>query len=227
MTADEYFGDWSKVISVSQAEGLARRLAPLGRQLCPLVGNVFKAFSLCSYHSLKVVILGQDPYPDIRQGCPTATGIAFANAPGTLPCSFSPSLGVLMESVIDFSLPHTPINFDPSLEKWESQGVLMLNSALSCLVGKPGSHTLLWRPFMRSFLTSLSACSSGIVYVLMGAQAQSFEPFINARSNHIVKVRHPSWYARNSSKLPHSLWLHVNSILKGIYGSGIQWYEEY
>lgn len=167
------------------------------------------------------------PYPDIKKGKPTATGIAFGNSRDTLEDNYSPSLDVLMESVIDFTRPHGNIIFDPSLEKWEAQGVLLLNSALSCLAGKIGSHSLMWRPFIKSFLTNLSAYDSGIVYVLMGSEAQSFEPYINPRYNHIIKVKHPSWYARTHTKMPSDLWYQINDILKGHYGFGVEWYKEY
>ena len=131
----------------------------------------------------------------------------------------------LMESVIDFSLPHGSINFDPSLEKWESQGVLMLNAALSCIAGKTGSHISLWQPFIRSFLTNLSSHTNGIVYVLMGSEAQSLASCINSRYNHILKTKPLSWYIQNHQPMPSSLWHHINNILIGQNGYGIQWYE--
>lgn len=226
MTVQEYFADWCKVIDVHEADRILRRLSSSRQVVCPQAKDVFRALSLCPLHSLRVVILGQDPYPNFLNGIPVATGIAFANSPATPPSSYSPSLGVLMESVIDFSLPHGNINFDPSLERWESQGVLMLNSALSCIAGKPGSHALMWRPFIRSLLTNLSLHANGIVYVLMGSNAQSFEPFINHRFNYVLKTRHPSWYARMQERMSPDLWLHINDILIGQNGYGIDWYEE-
>ena len=225
MTIQQYFGDWSKVIPLSDANAILKRLIASKQVICPLIKDIFKAFTLCPLHSLRVVILAQDPYPDIRNDTPTATGIAFANSPSTLSSNFSPSLEVLMESVIDFSLPHGRIIFDPSLEKWESQGVLMLNSALSCIAGKVGSHSLLWRPFIRSLLSNLSSHTNGIVYVLMGSEAQSFESYINGKYNHILKTRHPSWYARNHLPMPSSLWTTINNILIGQNGYGIEWYK--
>ena len=225
MTIQEYFGDWYKVINLTDANVLLKRLAASRQTICPNIKDIFKAFVLCPLHSLRVVIIGQDPYPDIKNCVPTAPGIAFANSPSTPPSHFSPSLEVLMESVIDFSLPHGSIIFDPSLEKWESQGVLMLNSTLSCIAGKVGSHALLWRPFIKSLLTNLSLHTNGIVYVLMGSEAQSFESCINDKHNHILKTRHPSWYARNNQPMPSDLWTNINNILIGQNGYGIEWYE--
>lgn len=167
------------------------------------------------------------PYPTMVNGIPVATGVAFANSKDTLEEDYSPSLNILIDSIIDFTLPHGNIIFDSSLEKWETQGVLLLNSALSCFAGKTGSHTLMWRPFIKSFLLNLSNYDTGIIYVLMGKEAQSFEPYINKQYNHIIKVNHPSWYARNHISMPSNLWYQINDILIDKYGYGIEWYKEY
>lgn len=227
MTIQEYFGDWCKVIDTKEADRIIRKLMTSRQVICPQIKDIFKAFTLCKLHDLKVVIIGQDPYPDLLEGKPRATGIAFANPKGTPQKSYSPSLDVLMESVIDYTLPHGSVIFDPSLENWEKQGVLLLNAALSCTLGRIGSHALMWRPFMRSLLTNLSNYDTGIVYVLMGAEAQSLEPYINPKYNHIIKVRHPSWYARNHTIMPSDLWHEINRLLVGHYGFGVEWYKEY
>ena len=134
---------------------------------------------------------------------------------------------ILKESVIDFTIPHRTIIFDPSLEKWEEQGVLLLNSALTCQQGKVGSHSLLWRPFIKSLFTNLSEQACGIVYILMGTDAQSFETYINKQFNHIIRIRHPSYYARTKTKMPSNIWQDVNNILIGQNGYGIEWFKEY
>ena len=226
MTAEEYFKDWAKVINTKEVEALVKKATLTKETLCPSLKDIFKAFELCSFKDLRLVILGQDPYNNLIDGKPVATGIAFANRKETLEDDLSPSLKVLRKSIIDFSLPHGRINFDPSLEKWEKQGVLMLNSALTCLAGKPGSHSLLWVDFIRNLLIGLSKHHTGIVYVLMGNQAKSFEACINKNFNHIVKVQHPAWFARTGMEFPRYLWKEVNDILIGQNGYGINWYEE-
>ena len=226
MTIHEYFGDWAKVIDLSETEKIVKKLSCSNQLVCPQIKDIFKAFTLCPLRDLKVVIIGQDPYSNLRNGKPVATGIAFANKPSTPISSYSPSLEILKESVIDYTRPHGNINFDPSLEKWEKQGVLLLNSALSCFVGKTGSNSLLWRPFIKALLTNLSMFDTGIIYVLMGNDAQSFEPYIKAKFNHIIKTKHPSWYARNKTRMPSDLWHQINSILKKYQDCQIQWYEE-
>lgn len=227
MTIQEYFGDWSKVLDLTEADKIIRKLLASKSAICPPLKDIFKAFRLCSLNSVRVIIIGQDPYPNIRNGKPVATGIAFANSKETPESSYSPSLEILRESVIDYTIPHGITNFDPSLEKWEAQGVLLLNSALSCEVGRVGSHVLLWRPFIKSLLTNLSKCHTGIVYVLMGTQAQTLEPYINKRLNHVIRIRHPSWYARQKQRMPSDIWQKINNILIGLNGTGIEWYQEY
>ena len=223
MTIQEYFGDWSKVVDLQEADRIIKKLSVSSYSICPQLKDVFKAFRLCSLSNLRVVILAQDPYP--QKG--VATGIAFANSPDTPESQYSPSLEVLKESVIDYTIPHRTINFASDLEKWEAQGVLLLNSALSCEVGRVGSHTLLWRPFIKSLLTNLSMYHTGLVYVLMGTQAQTLEPYINKQFNHVIRIRHPSWYARQKQKMPSDIWQEINSILISQNGYGIEWFEEY
>lgn len=227
MTINEYFGDWSKVIDLNEADKLIRQLASSKESICPQVKDIFKAFKLCPLSNLRCVILGMDPYNNIIGGKPVATGIAFANRKETPEKLYSQSLAVLKESVIDYTIPHRSIIFDPSLEKWEEQGVLLLNTALSCLLGRAGSHSLMWRPFIRNLLTNLSKCTTGVVYVLMGSDAQSFEPYINKQFNHVIRIRHPSWYARQKTRMPSDIWQEVNNILIGQNGYGIKWYQEH
>lgn len=223
MTIQEYFGDWAGVMDLKEADGIIMKLSASHHHICPQLKDIFKAFLLCPLKNLRVVIIGQDPYP--QKG--VATGLAFANSSDTPEDSYSPSLEILRESVIDYTIPHRTITFDPDLEKWEEQGVLLLNSALTCELGKIGSHVLLWRPFMTSFLTNLSKCSTGIVYVLMGSQAQTLEPYINHQFNHVIRIRHPSYYARTKTRMPSDIWNQVNNILIGQNGYGIEWYKEY
>lgn len=227
MTIEEYFGDWADIVDLKEADRVVRKLSTSKKTICPQIKNIFKAFRLCPFHTLRTVIIGQDPYNNIKGDKPVATGLAFANTSNTPERQYSPSLEILRESVIDYTIPHRTITFEPDLEKWEEQGVLLLNSALSCEAGRSGSHTLLWRPFITSLLTNLSRCSSGIVYVLMGSQAQSLEPYINKGFNHVIRIRHPSYYARTKTRMPSDIWSQVNSILIGQNGYGIEWYKEY
>lgn len=226
MTIEDYFGQWFHIIDIEDARQLAYKLSKTKAVLCPCPNNVFRAFTMCSPFDVRVVILGQDPYPNLVNGKPVATGLAFANCKDTPIDSISPSLKVLRESVIDFTRPHGITNFDISLESWKKQGVMLLNSALSCEAGKPGSHTLLWRPFIKKLLLGLSHSVSGIIYILLGNSAQSFRKYIEPKNNFILEDKHPAWYVRNHKRMPSDIWYETRRLYKKLNGKELNLYTE-
>ena len=225
MTLDEYFGDWMKVIDRTEFNNV---MAKVGQEykrkpLCPAQPDVFRAFELCPLNDLKVVMLGQAPYP--QKG--VATGVLFGNRKEVDEDNLSPSLNVVKEAAINFEVPHYCITFDNSLESWSKQGILMINSALTVEMNRIGSHVMLWRPFIAKLLKNLSEYNTAIVYVLFGRQAQTFKPYINDRFNHIIEIEHPAYFARSGTKMPHQLFVDISNKVKEIYGVPIKWYEEY
>lgn len=223
MTIDEYFGDWMRVIDRNEAMkimGWLKKVNP--NTLCPSLPKVFRAFELCSLRDCKVVFIGQDPYP--QKG--VATEVLFGNSKETPEEKLSPSLQVVKESAINFEIPHNIITFDPTLESWAKQGILMLNSALTCEVNRVGSHVNEWRPFISKLIKNLSDRYTGVVYVLFGRQAQTLKPYINKELNDIIEVEHPAYFARTNQIMPYSVFTRVNDILHGRYGEKIKWYEE-
>lgn len=225
MTLDEYFGDWMKVIDRTELNNVMAKVGQEYRRkpLCPVQSDVFRAFELCPFKDLKVVMLGQSPYP--QKG--VATGILFGNRKEVDEDNLSPSLNIVKEAAINFEVPHYCITFDQTLESWAKQGILMLNSALTVEMNKVGSHVMVWRPFIAKLLKNLSECDTAIVYVLFGRQAQTFKPYINSRFNHIIEIEHPAYFARSGTKMPHQLFTDISNKVKGIYGVPIKWYEEY
>lgn len=225
MTLDEYFGDWMKVIDRTELNNVMVKGGQEYRRrpLCPAQSDVFRAFELCPFNDLKVVMLGQDPYP--QKG--VATGVLFGNRKEVDEDNLSPSLNVVKEAAIDFEVPHYCITFDQTLESWAKQGILMINSALTVEMNRIGSHVMLWRPFIAKLLKNLSEYNTAIVYVLFGRQAQTFKPYINDRFNHIIEIEHPAYFARSGTKMPHQLFVDISNKVKEIYGVPIKWYEEY
>lgn len=225
MTLEEYFGRWMRVIDKRELESVLSKLGPEYRRkpICPAQSNVFKAFEGCPYDKLKVVMLGQDPYP--QKG--VATGILFGNKEGTRDEDLSPSLQVIKEAAINFEIPHNCIIFDPTLESWAKQGILMINSALTVEMNKIGSHVMLWRPFIASLLKKLSENETGIIYVLFGKQAQTFKPYINKQFNTVLEENHPAYFARTGEAMPHTVFEQISKLTKGMYGMPITWYQEY
>lgn len=225
MTFSEYFGKWANVLDFRELSFIMEELKNLYRCRCvsPSLKDIFKAFELCPYDSLKVVMIGQDPYP--QKG--VATGILFGNKKGTEEALLSPSLAVIKESVINFEIPHEGIRFDNTLESWSKQGVLLINSALTVEVNRVGSHSLLWRNFIAYMLKELSNKEPGIIYILFGNQAKSLRTYINEKSNIILEENHPAYYARTKSRMPRTVFDKLDVLLKERYGESITWFEEF
>ena len=222
MTIDEYFGDWMKVLDRNETMKIMGWLKSINQStLCPSIKDVFKAFKLCPYNKCRVIFVGQDPYP--QRG--VAQGVLFGNSSDTPENKLSPSLQIIKESVINFEIPHNLITFDPTLESWAKQGILMINSALTTEVGKIGVHMMKWRPFMIAFLKQMSMINPGIIYVLFGSQAQILEPYIS-KNNYVLKIEHPAYFARTNKKMPYHIWKDINKILYDLYGERIEWFKE-
>ena len=221
MTLEEYFGDWMKVIDRNELLRVMNVLDKLyaTKLICPNKCDVFKAFSLCSLYDLKVIMLGQDPYPQKD----VATGVLFGNKERT---EISPSLKVIKEACINFEVPHNCVIFDPTLESWARQGILMINSAFTVEMNKVGSHTMLWRPFISKLLSNLSNINTGIIYVLLGQQAETFKPYIG-KNNIVLTEKHPAYYARRDKRMPSTIFEEVSKLTKDKYGTAIKWYQEY
>lgn len=221
MTKKEYFGEWWKVIDKVELDKVLKVITMLyhNKIVFPTINNIFKAFRECSYENCKIVFVGQDPYP--TKGY--ATGLCFANPIDTK--TLSPSLQVLKEAIINFSVSHNNVIFDQTLQSIANQGVLFLNSALTVEENKIGSHSLLWRNFIAAFLKNMSEYNSGIIYVLFGSQAQSFEKFIN-NNNAIIKLQHPAYYARIGKTMPSDFIYELNKLIKEKYNITIKWYKE-
>lgn len=222
MTAEEYFGDWIKVIDKVELIRIMKWLSTIdSNSICPAKKNIFKAFKLCPYSKLRVVCLGLDPYP--QPG--VAQGILFGNSKDTPENLLSPSLKVIKECAINYEIPHGPIKFDNTLESWAEQGILLINSAFTCEVNKVGSHTNIWRPFTSKLIENISSRNNGLVFVLFGNQAQSFKPHIKGFQK-VIEVQHPAYFARRNEIMPYSTLTDVNKFLKAQYNEQIEFYKE-
>lgn len=221
MTQQEFFKDWYPYID-SQSLNVALSYVSKEKEYYPEAGNVLKAFTMCSAKDTNAVFLGQDPYP--QKG--VATGILFGNKASVPEDSLSPSLQIVKEAAINYTIPHRVLTFDNTLEAWAKQGILMLNSSLTVKPRMPGTHTLYWKPFIAKFLESFSQCNGGIAYVLFGKQAQSFKKYISPLSGKIWEVEHPAALARRHEKLPDDLFREIKDYIYGISGQKIEWFHE-
>ena len=186
-----------------------------GKRFTPPLKYVFRAFEECPLKDLKVVVIGQDPYPYMG----VADGVAVSCSLTAKP---QPSLRHILKAVNESCYGGLPVSEDPDLVRWSNQGVLLLNSALTCEVDKPGTHVPIWNDFLMYLIDMLSLTSSGLVFILMGKQAQELEPVIGA-SHHILKTHHPAYAARTGTDWDcENVFNKTNEILKQSNGEEFQ-----
>ena len=193
---------------------------------CPNQSLIFKCFKECSFSNLQVVFLGQDPYPqkDI------ATGLAFANKKETLFKDISPSLKIIteeLEETYNIDFPYIDVLCDISLVSWTKQGVLLLNSALTVATGKPKSHQDIWHYFIVGILNEISKRRTGIIYVLLGKQAQTFKRNIYEPNNWILEYPHPAADTYNNERRFRGcrVFKEIDTITMALNNTKIKWYE--
>lgn len=218
MTAEEYFGDWMEVINKEELLKVMRWLKTFDKSLLrPDYPNIFRAFKACPLSECRVVMVGQDPYP--QPG--VATGILFGNSKDVPENLISPSLRVIKES-----LPPAGDGefFDNTMEHWARQGILMINSALTCQTNVVGSHVAIWRPFISSLLKNISY-HKDMCFILFGTQAQSFRPFLNTVHTTVGEVEHPAYFARNGEKMSGKIFLDMNNYLTMVKQQPIKFYK--
>lgn len=161
-----------------------------GISVYPERKNILKAFELCPFNKVKVVILGQDPYHTPGK----AMGLAFSvdRNCSDLPASLK---NIFKEAISDVNIDK-PTHGD--LSCWARQGVLLLNTCLTVLSGQPGSHQGMgWERFVGRILYELVTRKPWTIYLLWGAQAQKTfneqRAFINKKL--ILRAAHPSPYS--------------------------------
>jgi len=182
-----------------------------GKRFTPPLKQVFKAFEECPIKDLKVIIIGQDPYPYLN----VADGIAFScGNTGRI----QPSLKFIFQEINKTIYNNEIIEHSPDLTRWANQGVLLLNSALTCQVDKVGSHYNVWKEFIAYTMDILNYTDSGLIFVLMGKQAQELESMIGEH-HHVIKVSHPASAAYTKTTWDCSdMFNEINKIINGQNG---------
>lgn len=151
----------------------------------PARENLFRAFEVCPYEQVKVVILGQDPYPTKGH----AHGLCFSVEEDVKPFPKS-LLNIFKEIETDLRQAIPP---NGSLERWAKQGVLLLNSVLTVKEGQAGSHMNKgWEQFSDAVIQVLGKQKENVVYVLWGAKAQEKGGNIDPLKNCVLTSVHPS-----------------------------------
>lgn len=153
-------------------------------QVFPPSRDLFKAYELCPYHKVKVVILGQDPYHNVGQ----AQGMSFSVPKGV---PLPPSLQNIFKEIRDDLSILEPDCGD--LSYWAKQGVLLLNTVLTVRAHQAFSHRGIgWEEFTDATIRAIEEKEDPVVYILWGTPAQKKRSMIQQKKRLVLTAPHPS-----------------------------------
>lgn len=186
-----------------------------GKKIYPAAKNIFNAFDLCPFDSVRVVIIGQDPYHEPGQ----AMGLCFSVPDGITP---PPSLvNIYKEIENDLGRP-SPTHGD--LTAWAKQGVLLLNSTLTVAAHLAASHAGRgWEQFTDAVIRAIATRRDGVVYMLWGSYAQRKAEFVDGSKNLILKSVHPSPLSAHRGFFGNHHFSRANEYIAQHGGKPIEW----
>ena len=196
------------------AEFLAAEKAE-GRVVYPSVENVFAALNATPLNSVRVVILGQDPYHGANQ----AHGLSFS-VPEGVPTP--PSLRNIYKEIVGDLGGSIPTH--GNLIQWANQGVLLLNSVLSVQQGQAASHQGKgWEQFTDKIIEILNRESENLVFMLWGAYAQKKGQSIDKQRHLVLSAPHPSPLSAHRGFLGCKHFSQANAYFQSLGQADIDW----
>lgn len=185
------------------------------RTIYPKPANVFRAFDLCPFDAVRVVILGQDPY----HGPDQANGLCFSVSPGV---ALPPSLQNIFKE-IESDLGHR-VSHDGDLTRWAQQGVLLLNATLTVRAGLAGSHQGKgWEEFTDAAIHALATEREQLVFILWGNYARKKGAFIDRSKHCVIESAHPSPLSAHNGFFGSKPFSKANEYLERTGQKPIQW----
>jgi uracil-DNA glycosylase len=207
--ADEFEQDYFKSLTeFVRAEYLRATVYP-----APV--NIFRAFDETPFDSVRVVILGQDPYHGLGQ----ANGLCFAVNSGV---KAPPSLQNIFKE-LESDLGHT-VSHDPDLGRWAAQGVLLLNATLTVNAHVPGSHQGKgWEQFTDAVIRKLNDEREGLVFILWGNYAKQKGAHIDRSKHCVIESAHPSPFSAHNGFFGSKPFSKANTYLESRGQKPIEW----
>lgn len=189
------------------------------KRVIPNKEHLFMAFWYTPLPTIRVVLLSQDPYPQILpQGIPRAFGLAFSVLVGdSIPSSLNNVYKELRQEYPDYKTPN-----HGCLTEWAQQGVFLLNSALTVNANEPGSHGKIWGGFIRKVLQAVVAQNPRVILMLWGQKAQDTARCV---SNNVTRLTaaHPSGMNTRGGFLGCGHFKEVNRLLTEMEQPMINW----
>ncbi len=156
-----------------------------GKQILPKSGQWFNAMNSTPLDDVKVVIIGQDPYPTPGH----AHGLCFSVQPDVKPLPKS-LLNINKELLEDVQVDNQHTGY---LQPWAQQGVLLLNAVLTVEAGKTNSHQNRgWETFTDAVISLINQRTEHTVFILWGAYAQKKDKMIDRSKHLVIESAHPS-----------------------------------
>ena len=183
-----------------------------GRGYLPAGANVLRAFTQ-PLPAVKVLIVGQDPYPTPGH----AVGLSFSVAPGVKPPKSLQNIFKELHSDLG-----VPIPTSGDLTPWSQRGVLLLNRVLTVSPGQAASHQgWCWEKVTEAAIKALVARDSALVAILWGRQAQSLTPMLG--NTPIIASAHPSPLSASRGFFGSKPFSRANALLEQQGVSAIDW----
>lgn len=213
ITADEWrggtFGQIARFLEKEKASG---------KVILPPAELTFSAFNSCPFAELKVVLLGQDPYHNLKQ----AHGLCFSVLPGVpIPPSLKNMYKELTTDIPGFQAPTHGY-----LQSWSEQGMLMLNATLTVEAHSPNSHskTSGWSHFTDAVIAHLSAHHPNrLVFLLWGHYAQQKRRLIDTHRHVVIDSVHPSPLSASRGWFGCHCFSACNTALRGMGHTPMYW----
>ncbi len=179
-----HVGDYLQRPQMQALAQFLREEKSRGKRIYPPGSQIFAALDATPFDSVKVVILGQDPY----HGPGQAHGLCFSVSPGV---DIPPSLqNIFKEIQRDLGIAPPKHGY---LMSWARQGVLLLNAVLTVESGRAGSHQGKgWEGFTDHIVETLNRERDGLVFMLWGSYAQAKGKIIDTRKHCVLRAPHPS-----------------------------------
>ena len=180
------------------------------KRFTPRFKDIFNAFKECPYNDIKVIVIGQDPYPQLG----VADGIAFS-------CSKKGKTEKSLQYIFK-AIYGEYDGYNNDLKRWSNQGVLLLNTAFTCEVNSIGSHINLWKPFAIYLFELLNRHHKDIPVIMMGKKAEDWEVYLSNQK--LYKVAHPASAAYRGGQWDcKDVFNQVNEELKNQEKTCIEW----
>jgi uracil-DNA glycosylase len=199
---------------LSEIETKILKLSIKNSKIFPPNSSIFRALEVVDFASVKVLILGQDPYHGLGQ----ANGLSFSvNKEIKIPGSLK---NIFLELKNDLNIP---ISENGDLTFWANQKILLLNSVLTVEESKPNSHKKLgWDKLTNRIILKLSE-RGNVIFVLWGNSAQTKMNLIDKKHNDILLAPHPSPFSAYRGFFGCKHFSKINEILVKNGSSEIRW----